>query len=82
MTVSDKPKPRTAEEIAALPIGPAFGVEERVIDGRTVRVPVFHGSVCVYHDEKDPIGYCDSDGVLWLLRCYADGTWFRQRASA
>lgn len=74
-------RPRTPEDMAALPIGPEFGQDERVIDGRTVRVPVMRALAASWANEDAPVGYRDADG-LWVLGQYADGQWFRRRAGA
>ena len=75
---TDHPRPRTAEEILALPIGPAFGTEERLIDGVLRRCPVMVPVVAVYHGPTDIIS-CSDDTGMWMLGRYADGRWFRQR---
>jgi hypothetical protein len=73
------PKPRTAEEIAALPEGGGFGMEERLIDGVLRRVPVAPDVVVIFHEQNDVISYVDQDGTGWKLGRYADGRWFKQR---
>jgi hypothetical protein len=72
-------KPCTVAEIAALPEGGGFGIEERVIDGVLRRVPVAPDLAAIYHDEHDVIGYVDGDGVRWRLGQYRNGQWFRRR---
>jgi hypothetical protein len=72
-------RPRTADEMAALPEGPAFGQTTRVIDGRTVRIPVMEPTAAYWCEDADIIGYTDQHGVRWTLGLHANGTWFRQR---
>lgn len=74
----DDPRPRTAEAIMALPIGPAFGMREEVIEGRTIRRPIAPDVVAIFHEEHDIISVADGQGI-WMLGRYADGRWFRRR---
>ena len=73
-------KPRTAEEIAALPIGPTFGTEIRVFDGKKVMVPVARPVKAIWFEEDEAQAYFDQAGVIWTLGQYDDGRWFRRRA--
>lgn len=76
------PRPKTVAEILALPEGPSFGAEDRVIDGRTVRVPIMRPIAVVPWGSDDDIVHCfDADGVAWKLGIYADGTWFKRRCN-
>lgn len=72
-------RPRTAEEMAALPVGPEFGQTTRVIDGREARIPVMRAVQVFWSEDADILGYTDSHGQQWHLGCYADGQWFRRR---
>lgn len=78
-TFVDHPRPQTARELSTLPEGGGFGIEERVIDGKTYRVPVLAeervaGSV----NDEDVISWVDGDD-RWQLGRYADGQWFKRR---
>ena len=74
-----KERPRTSDDMAALPeVG--FGQEERVINGKRVLVPVAPDLVLFWSEDGDMVGYTDSDGTRWDLVKFADGSWSRQRA--
>lgn len=73
-------RPRTADEFAALPIGPEIGTREKTMpDDSKVWVPVIRSAMTFFVSHDDPMGYTDADGVFWSLGRYADGSWFRQR---
>jgi hypothetical protein len=71
-------RPATIEEMKALPIGPAFGTTEKIIDGKKVRLPVAPQMKASFFGNGDLMGYTDETGI-WSIAQYADGTWFRQR---
>lgn len=75
--MEDHPRPRTAEEIMALPVF-GFGMTERVIDGVTYRVPTMPAVQIVFHGPNDIVCCADETGA-WMLGRYADGRWFRRR---
>lgn len=75
----------TLEQLQALPEMEGFGRETRIIDGKTVEVPVMpRQPVAFYVDDTTPMQWLESDGadgaVVWRLGQYADGTWFKRRA--
>jgi hypothetical protein len=76
--IPDIDRPRTAAQLRALPIGPAFGMREDVVNGQLERRPIAPACVAVYSEATDPISWVDADGA-WMLGRYADGSWFRQR---
>lgn len=67
------------EEVMALPEGGGFGIEERIIDGKTVRVPTLRPECAFYVDETTPMTWMDSNGTRWRLGRYLDGEWFKKR---
>jgi hypothetical protein len=77
--MDDDARPRTVDEILALPIGPAFGIDERLIDGVVRLVLVVPEVVAVFHGEHDVMMCADATGTTWILARYADGRWFRRR---
>ena len=72
-------RPTTAEELLALPIGPAFGQRTTTINGKTVNVPIAPHVQAVFHGDDDLVSACDQDGNRWSLGRYASGEWFRSR---
>lgn len=72
--MTQHPRPRTTEEFMALPIGPEFGIDHRMIDGVLRRCPVMMPIVAVYHGPEDIVS-CGP----WVIGRYADGRWFRSR---
>jgi hypothetical protein len=72
-------RPRTVDEIAALPIGPAFGQVTMVVNGKTLKAPVMEPVDLFWSDDDDVLGYTDSDGAAWMLGRYANGEWFKRR---
>ena len=74
--------PKTSEEVAALPAGPAFGARETSdpITGRKTIIPVAPDVVASWHGADDPLSYVDSDGATWTVGQYADGSFFRSRS--
>ena len=71
-------KPRTVDEIKALPVGPEFGMMDKVIDGKNYRVPFPRPTQATWFADDELMGYTDETGS-WSLGQYADGGWFRQR---
>lgn len=71
------PRPRTAEEILALPIF-GWGITERVIDGTLYRVRTMPAVMCVFSEPSDIMSVTDHEGT-WMLGRYADGRWFRRQ---
>ena len=69
------------EEVMALPEGGGgFGMEQRVIDGKTVNVPVLmRQPVAFYVDDTTPMTWQEADGTYWRLGRYQDGEWFKRR---
>jgi hypothetical protein len=68
-------RPRTAEDIMALPIGPAFSTVEKIIDGKKVRVPVAPRTKVTFFGDDD-IRACKDGNTWWVIGEYADGSWF------
>jgi hypothetical protein len=52
-------RPLTIEEMSALPIGPEFGSELRVIDGAEMLVPIARPVQPVYFGPDERCGYSD-----------------------
>lgn len=56
-----------------------FGVEERIIDGQAVRVPVLARPVGAFFvDDHTPQMWQEPDGSWWKLGRYLDGGWFKR----
>jgi hypothetical protein len=75
----DDQRPRTMEDMVALPEGPEFGQMDIIVNGRKVVIPVAPAVMTFWSEEGDPLGYRDADHVHWSLGRYADGRWYRQR---
>lgn len=71
--------PRTIEELSALSVGPAFGTEDRLIDGVMRTCPVMEPVVAFFVDDTTPMSWTDAQGS-WILGRYASGQWFKRRA--
>lgn len=71
-------RPQTVEDMQALPVGPAFGMKEHVIDGKLYRVPFPQPTKATWFADDEPMGYTDDTGN-WQIGQYADGSWYRRR---
>ncbi len=69
--------PTTAARFMTLPVCDGFSAEDRLIDGRRVRVPVAPDLVAFTADDDTVMMCVDADGQGWRLARYADGTWTR-----
>ena len=65
--------PTSGIELMALPERERFSFETRIIDGKTVKVPVAHKFDCIYMKEDTVYATWDSDGQEWRLAHDADG---------
>ena len=77
--MTEQDAPRTAEALLALPEGGGFGSEERVIDGKTWRIPIAPDLVSFFVEPDTVMLARDRDGQRWRLVQYADGRWCRMR---
>jgi hypothetical protein len=68
----------TQAELDALPEDGGFGQEERVIDGRTVRVPVVETVGALFSREGEPGVVTDLHGRCWRVG-WANGVRYKQR---
>ena len=70
--------PKTADELLALPIGPAFGSEERIIDGRLRIVPIAQAMRAFVIADDMALLAVDAAGDRWSVGQYADGNYYRR----
>lgn len=71
-------RPTTVDEIKALPIGPEFGQELKIVDGRQLKVPFPRPTQATWFADGDLRGYSDETGH-WQIGQYTDGGYFRRR---
>lgn len=70
----------TPEELDALPEDGLFGLEEREINGQTVRVPVMQSVGALWADDHDAFHVVDNrDGSVWMVGRGPDGVMRKRR---
>jgi hypothetical protein len=69
----------TQAELDALPTMGGFGMEQRVIDGKTVNVPVMEPVYVLWTEPDEPCAVVDSDGTRWRIGWY-QGTRYKVRS--
>jgi hypothetical protein len=72
-------RPRTAEDIMALPVGPAFSFKDKIIDGKRWQIPVAPALKASFFGGDDLMAAKAEDGQWWSIGEYADGSWYRHR---
>ena len=79
-TLIDQPRPKTVEEILALPEISWWVIEEHQLEeGRMHRLVQYAPILAVSYGPDDIIRCADAEGQYWKLVRHKDGRWLKMR---
>jgi hypothetical protein len=71
----------TQDELDQIQETGTWGAEDRVIDGKVVRIPVLHDAGVLWTEANETCMVTDKDGVLWRVGVASDGVRYKRRSS-